>query len=336
LKIALLCGGVSPERDVSLASGRNVANALREKGHTVHVIDPAYGTDQPDERELFASSIGSEPPALNGPARDARRLYLKIVEAIPEDTDVIFIMLHGTWGEDGKIQSLIEFRDIPYTGSGVLASALSMDKITSKMLFKFSNIPTPVWTVARISDSIEHIITRIDTLFGYPAVIKPGNQGSAVGLTIVQSGDRIEEALTYAWKYSERVLIEAYIPGRELTVAILGDKPLPVIEIRPREGFYDYRNKYTPGRTEYLVPAPIDEATTWKLQEIALKAFTILGCRGFGRIDFRLSPHGEPYCLEVNTIPGMTDTSLVPKAARAVGIDYPELCETIVLEAARR
>jgi D-alanine-D-alanine ligase len=336
LKIALLCGGVSPEREVSLASGKNVAIALRNKGNTVYVIDPAYGTDQPDEEQLFAVSIGSEPPIFDGQKGETQRLYLKSVgEAIPDDTDVVFIMLHGTWGEDGKVQSLVEFRGLPYTGSGVLASALAMDKIMAKMLFKYSNITTPVWTVARNTDSIEEIKTRIDSLFGYPAVVKPGDQGSAVGLTIVQTGERLAEALNTAWKYSERVLIEAYIPGRELTVAILGDKALPVIEIRPREGFYDYRNKYTPGRTEYLVPAPIDEEIVWRVQQTALKAFTILGCTGFGRVDFRLSQHGEAYCLEVNTIPGMTDTSLVPKAARAVGIDYPELCEAIISEALR-
>ncbi len=334
MKIALLCGGISPERDVSLASGKNVAKALRSKGHDVITLDPTFGSNQPGESELFASAIGAEPSVLNGKIRDARRLYLQTIEeAVPDDTEVVFIMLHGTWGEDGRIQSLIEYRNIPYTGSGVLSSAIAMDKITTKMIFSYGSISTPTWTTAVKGESPDSVRQRIAENFGYPAVIKPGDQGSAVGLTIVHSEERLAEALDFAWRYSDRVLIEAYIPGRELTVAILGYEALPVIEIRPREGFYDYRNKYTPGRTEYLVPAPIDEGTAAELRRIALASFQLIGCRGFGRIDFRLSPQNAIYCLEVNTIPGMTDTSLVPKAAQAIGIDYPELCDRIVADA---
>ncbi len=334
MKIALLCGGVSPEREVSLLSGRNITKALRARNYEVIVIDPAYGTNQPGEKELFSVSITREPPKLNGSPLLSSRNYIEAVNnAIPEDVSLAFIALHGTWGEDGKIQSLLEFRGVPYTGSGVLASALAMDKLVSKRIFRQGGIPTAPWIPIRGKFDPDIIRREIDRQFGYPIVVKPVNQGSTVGMTIVQNEQHLNDAVAMALRYSETVLIEMYIAGRELTVSMLGHDPLPVIEICPKEGYYDYKNKYIPGMTEYLVPAPLEEKDAANLQDIARKAFSLLDCKGFGRVDFRYNKAGEPYCLEVNTIPGMTDTSLVPKAAMAVGIEYDELCVRIVKNA---
>jgi D-alanine-D-alanine ligase len=337
LKIALLCGGVSPEREISLASGKNVAHALRSRGYTVVVVDPAYGADQPDEAEIFSFSIKNEPVRKNGNDGISERNYIDAVQsALPDDTSVVFITLHGTWGEDGKVQSLLDMRGLPYTGSGVLASAMAMDKIVTKRLLMSAGILTPVWIGINAGDERSGLRNAVDAAFGYPAVVKPSDQGSTVGLTIIANEDQLETAVSAAFAYSDRVLIEAYIAGRELTVAILGDSPLPVIEIRPKQGFYDYANKYTPGNTDYLVPAPVDDAVRNKVSEAALSAFTTLGCSGYGRVDFRMNEAGESYCLEVNTAPGMTGTSLVPKAANAVGIEYEDLCERIVKYALNR
>jgi len=337
LKITLLCGGVSAEREVSLLSGKNVAEALRAKNYEVSVIDPAYGDNQPGEDELFSFSITDEPPKLNGsPEISARNYIVAVNDAIHEDTELVFIALHGTWGEDGKIQALLDFRGIPYTGSGVLASTIAMDKLVSKLIFMQKAVLTPPWISLRMDYNLDEVKKEIDKQFGYPLVVKPIDQGSTVGLTIVQSHDEIEQAIGKGFQFSKRVLLEMYVAGRELTVSILGNEPLPVIEIRPKQGFYDYKNKYTSGMTDYLVPAPLPDEEAEKLQRLAVKAFNALGCEGFGRVDFRMNEAGDAYCLEVNTIPGMTGTSLVPKAARQVGIEYSELCERIAKIALNR
>ena len=334
MKIALLCGGVSPERDISLASGRNVAEALRSKDHDVFVFDPAFGANQPPEDEIFKFSIKSEAPKNNNQDTFSQRSYIDTVNnALPDDTSVVFIALHGTWGEDGKVQSLLEFRGLRYTGSGVLASALAMDKLVSKRIFTESGILTPPWITVKKNFDLQNLIREIDLQFGYPVVVKPVNQGSTVGMAIVQQEDRLGGAIDIAFRFSDTIIIEMYVPGKEITVAVLDDRALPLIEIRPKQGYYDYKNKYTAGMTEYLVPAPIEEKMSSDIQDIALDAFNVIGCKGFGRIDFRVDPAGKAYCLEANTIPGLTNTSLVPKAARAVGIDFGELCDRIVKNA---
>jgi D-alanine-D-alanine ligase len=337
LKIVLLCGGISPERDISLASGKNVAHALRSKNYEVCVIDPAYGSDQPGEETIFSFSIKTEAPKTNNREVFAQRKYIEAVQnVIPDDASLVFVALHGTWGEDGKIQALLEFRGIPYTGSGVLASALAMDKLVSKWIFKECGIQTPPWITIRKNYELQFVTSEIDRQFGYPVVVKPTNQGSTVGMAIVQNDTLIQDAIETAFRFSDTIIIEMYVPGREITVSILDGKALPIIEIRPREGYYDYKSKYTAGMTEYLVPAPLDDNLTKQFQDIATRAFTVLGCKGFGRVDFRLNETGEVYCLEANTIPGLTNTSLVPKAARAIGIEFGELCEQIALDALKR
>jgi len=337
LKIALLCGGISPERDISLASGNNVARALRSKGYDVCVIDPAYGLEQPDEEKIFSFSIKSEAPKTNNRGDFSQRSYIEAVHnAIPSDTSLVFVALHGTWGEDGKIQALLEFRGLPYTGSGVLSSALAMDKLVSKWIFNECGIPTPPWITLRRNYDIEAVKREIDRHFGYPVVVKPINQGSTVGMAIVQEESQLTDGLMIAFRFSDTLILEMYIPGREITVSILNSEALPVIEICPKDGYYDYKNKYIAGMTDYLVPAPLGENEAKHIQALAEKAFSVLGCKGFGRVDFRLNNAGEAYCLEANTIPGLTNTSLVPKAARAIGIEFDELCDRIVQHALQR
>ncbi len=332
MRIAVLLGGSSPERFVSIASGRGIVKSLRELGHDVTVVDPAMGRDQLPEVEILSQGVGANPPSQDILKKLSHRNYLSSVDSKTFDNiDLAFIILHGKWGEDGIIQSLLELRSIPYTGSGVMASAIAMDKVMSKKLFSHHGIPTPEWfDYSKDSSSRPAMVKERISRIGYPNVVKPNDQGSSVAITIVRDESALDRALDEAEQFSDTVLIEKYIEGAELTVGIIGDEPLPVIEIRPHEGFYDYEHKYTKGKTDYIVPAPIDEAFAHKLQEIALNTFESLGCKTFGRVDFKVGRDLVPYCLEVNTIPGMTETSLVPKAAAAAGISFNEVVNRIV------
>ncbi|MCL5267105.1 MAG: D-alanine--D-alanine ligase [Bacteroidetes bacterium] len=332
MKIAVLLGGSSPERFVSIASGRGIINALRDFGHDVTAVDPALGNDQIPEADLLSQGVGTIPPTQEILKKLSHKNYLSSVDSrLFDNVELAFIILHGKWGEDGIIQSLLELRSIPYTGSGVMASAIAMDKVMSKKLFSHHGTPTPDWVDYRKNSSVRSssIKERISKI-GYPNVVKPNDQGSSVAITIVKDESGLDHALDEAEKFSETVLVEKYIEGAELTVGILGDEPLPVIEIRPHDGFYDYEHKYTKGRTDYLAPAPIEKSFALELQELALKTFKSLGCRTFGRVDFKVGRDHVPYCLEVNTIPGMTETSLVPKAAAAAGISFSEVVKRIV------
>jgi D-alanine-D-alanine ligase len=235
----------------------------------------------------------------------------------------VLIALHGPGGEDGSVQGLLEYAGKTYTGSGVMASALALDKARSKVMFQHVGVPTPRWTVVRADDPEP----RIDAaaLGGFPLVVKPNLEGSTVGLSIVREAEGLPAALRLAAGFGDETLIEEYIPGRELTVAVLEDEVFPVVEIVPRDGFYDYEHKYTKGMSEYFCPADLPPAIEARARELALRAAHSLGCRGVSRVDFRLSPAGECFCLEVNTIPGMTPLSLVPMAARTEGMSYEQL-----------
>ena len=225
----------------------------------------------------------------------------------------------------------LELKEIKYTGSKVLSSALAMDKIKSKILFDHHKVSTPKWFAVKNGDiKTHHAVERIKTELNFPAVIKPNDQGSSVGITICKSKEEVKQAFIQAYEYSERVLIEEYIPGRELTVAVLDNKPLPVLEIKPKHGLYDYECKYTSGMSEYIVPAEVPGEVAHQLQVLAVNAFNALRCETYARVDFRLSPDNKPYTLEVNTLPGMTSLSLVPKMAKAVGISFDELVEKII------
>jgi D-alanine-D-alanine ligase len=251
INIAVFIGGTSPEREVSKSSGKAIFQAVKSLGHKCTLIDPAYGTDQPDTDELFfAKENFSEIKNEN--------LIKAVNSELLNDIELVFLALHGKWGEDGVIQSLLKLRGIRYTGSGILSSAISMDKAVSKTIFLKNKINTPDWFTVESNYTLDEIIDNIKLKFGYPCVIKPNDQGSTVGLTIVEKDGDVKNSVEQALKFSEVALIEKYIKGREMTVAILEDKPLPVLEIIPQSGFYDYKSKYTSGMSEYIVPFPIN------------------------------------------------------------------------------
>ena len=334
MKVALLMGGRSAEREISLRTGRGVAQALRNLGHEVMAVDAADGrllppgeeprVTLPAAREAAGTGIpalaGREPPALSIQA---------VANAQPiNQAEVVFLALHGGTGEDGTIQALLELSGKPYTGSGVLGSALAMNKAMSKRIFEREGIPTPEWRLLSARDRALTVDAR--ELGGFPLVVKPNEQGSTVGLTIVVRPEDLPAALELAFDHGPDVLVERFIPGRELTVSLLGEEPLPIVEIKPRGGHYDYEAKYTAGMSEYFCPAELPEPLARRIQDLGLRASRALGCRGVARADFRLSPEGEPFCLEVNTIPGMTPTSLVPMAAQARGISYDQLVQRML------
>jgi D-alanine-D-alanine ligase len=295
-RVGVLLGGRSAERKISLATGQGVADALRSLAYDVTL----YDTDRESLRALL--------------------------EDLP---DCVFIALHGRWGEDGSVQGLLDVAQIPYTGSGVLASALAMNKVHSKRLFDSQRIPTPRWCVANGPEDED----RARAAVGIPLVVKPAEEGSALGVSIVKRDEDLAGALDEAARFGGEILVEQYVEGVELTVAILGNAPreaLPIIEIVPATDWYDYEAKYTPGRCEHVIPARIPAEKARQAEEFALRAHVSLGCRDFSRVDILSPPEGELAVLEVNTIPGLTPTSLFPDAARAAGISFEELCERLV------
>jgi len=288
-KVGVLLGGLSKEREISIKTGTAIADALAERGYQVETLDVS------------------------------RDICTQLTE---KTIEVAFIALHGRWGEDGTIQGLLEILQIPYTGSGVTASAIAMDKIISKRLFIDAGLPTPPFTA--LQESIPNPPRPL------PLVVKPASEGSTIGVTIVRTLETWQKALDEAFELDQRILVEDFIDGKEITASILNGNPLPLIHIEPKEGFYDYTSKYTPGKTLYHVPASLDPDTENLLKELAVKAYKTLECSGCARVDMILSEETGPTVLEVNTIPGMTPTSLVPKAAQAVGMSFGELAEAIL------
>ncbi len=340
MKVLVLMGGVSPERDVSLDTGAAICRALEKTGDTVFALDTGAGVELPEgHATLVSSAVQPDPPDVRELAKLNRESTLRSLNrADMSGIDVVFVALHGGAGENGTIQALLELAGVPYTGSGVLASALAMDKDMSKKIFEREGIPTPRWSIIRTRPDGDYSrdLATIAESFGFPVIVKPSDGGSTVGLTLVKSEGELMPALRKAGELTKRIMVEEFIEGRELTVAILGDRPLPVVEIIPSHEFYDYECKYLPNMSRYVVPAEIDDRLTRSLQELGLLAFRSLGCAGYARVDFRLSASGDPYCLEVNTLPGMTSTSLVPKAARAAGVSFEELVSEICREAVSR
>lgn len=302
--VAVVMGGPSAEREVSLNTGAAIANALREYGYT-NVV----------EIDL-----------------DPRNFGKQLAESKAE---VVFNAVHGLYGEDGRLQTLLEIREMPYTGSGMIASVSCMDKVITKRMLRDAGISTPACLIVNKKES--GIKEKIMQRFSLPVVIKPASQGSSIGVEIVKEEKQLDEALANAFKYSRDILVEEFIGGKELTVSMMqkdGDVvALPVIHIAPHSGMYDYHSKYTKGATEYICPADLDEETTKKVQEISKQAYEVLGCSGVARADVMLDEEGNGYVLEINTVPGMTATSLVPKAAAAAGISFPELCNIILQSA---
>jgi D-alanine-D-alanine ligase len=333
LRVAVLLGGTSAERDVSLASGRRVAEALRECGHVVTAVDPATGVlDAAALERALPQGVHREPPSpevLAALRAEALGPLLVTVPAV-RDADVVFNALHGGDGEDGTIQALLDLAGIAYTGSGALASALAMDKDLSKILFRAAGVPTPDWLMAPVADAAAAVAA-----LGLPLVVKPSKQGSTVGLTLVKSVEALAPAIALAYEHDDEVMLERFIPGRELTVGVLGEAALPVGEIISRNELYDYEAKYTPGVAREVFPAELPEGSTATVQGLALRAFRALKLRGYARIDFRMAPDGVFHCLEANTNPGLTALSLIPQAAAAAGILFPALCDSIVRLATR-
>ncbi len=292
-KVAVLLGGKSAEREVSLKSGTLVLNALRSRGIDAHPFDPA-------ERGLEA--------------------------LIGERFERVFIALHGRFGEDGTVQGVLEWLGIPYTGSGVLASALAMDKLRTKRVWQSEKLPTPAYELMA-KDTNFRIAAR---KLGVPLMVKPASEGSSIGMSKVRAAGKLEEAYYLAAKYDRVVIAEKFIEGTELTAGILGDEALPLIKLETPRDFYDYEAKYIADDTRYIVPCGLPQKKEREIQELCLKAFRALGCSGWGRVDLMLSRAGRAYLLEVNTSPGMTDHSLVPMAARAVGLSYEDLCLRIL------
>jgi D-alanine-D-alanine ligase len=280
-----------------------------------------------EEKLLTEKVVHALPPSAEELARMSREVLPSTARSLPAsgETDVVFIGLHGGTGEDGTIQALLDLTGVPYTGSGHLASALAMDKDLSKRLFRLAGVQTADWLMAPASEQ-----TVMDRL-GFPVIVKPSKQGSTVGLSVVKRPEDLQPAIAEALRHDDEVMIERFIPGRELTVGILGDRTLPVGEIIPKHEIYDYECKYTAGMAEEIFPALIPDDRARAAQEQARLAFTALKLRGCARVDFRMTTSGELYCLEVNTLPGMTELSLIPQAAAAAGISFPELCERIVM-----
>lgn len=333
MNIAVFMGGTSAEREVSLVSGAAVVQGLREAGHDVTPIDPALGFKPLSENEIInISEVKQLPPQSDDLKNFSNEMIIETIKAKPlKRVDVIFLILHGGVGEDGTIQATLDLAGIPYTGSGVVGSAMAMDKLITKKLFIADNIPTPEFFLLRRGKDtdIGAIDIKIKSRMDYPVIFKPVKQGSSVGLSLVRQMTEIKKALEYGYEYDNLLLIEKFIAGREVTVSILGNQALPIAECKPKSGFYDYEHKYTDGRTEYICPAKLSDDLAKKIQKSGLKAFQSLNCSGFGRVDYRLAEDNSFYCLEVNTLPGMTSHSLVPKAAAAIGMDFPRLLEKI-------
>lgn len=333
MNIAVICGGISTERNVSITGGKSVREALLSLGHNAKLVDPAYGADGLNSPD-FESANMSIAPTLEDMQKFSPRKYIECINSsIFDDIEVAFIVLHGQYGEDGLIQSLLEFRGIPYTGSGVAASSLAFDKIKTKLICSSAGVLTPNWTLVHRKDiDMEGLGKEVKEVVGKAVVIKPNSQGSTIGLTIIMDGNvhDIEEAIKLAAKYSDTVLIEEYIAGQEITVGIVGEEVLPVIEIVTEDGFYDYEHKYTKGKTNYICPAEISPDIAEFTQNMAMTLYKAIGSRGFARIDFRLDDEGQPFCLELNSIPGFTSQSLVPMAAKEIGIEFADLCQMLI------
>ncbi|MBP3654779.1 MAG: D-alanine--D-alanine ligase [Oscillospiraceae bacterium] len=338
MNIVVLCGGLSNERDVSLSTGHGVANALRDRGHNVVLMDLFFGCQEEydDPKELFVRKRENVIYRVERtvPDLDAIRAQRKQnnnsligdnVLEICAAADMTFLALHGEEGENGKLQAMLDIAGIRYTGAGYLGSAMAMNKGVSKMIFRESGIPTaPAITLKKEEKPYGNV--------GYPCVVKPCSGGSSVGTAIVNGPNEYDAAVADAFRYEDEVIVEKFISGRELTVGVMDGKAMPVIEIIPKAGFYDYKNKYQAGLTEEICPAQISDEDTGRVQRLAEQVFKALHLDVYGRVDFIMENSEEKtlYCLEANTLPGMTPTSLIPQMGVAMGMSYGELCEKII------
>ena len=336
MKIVVLCGGVSTERDVSLVSGTKVYRALKEKGHQVMMLDIFLGyegeTDGIFDKDIDwaerVAPISEKAPDIDAVKAsrkgDSDVLFGENVLKICRMADIVFMGLHGDCGENGKVQATFDLYGIKYTGTDYVSSALAMDKSLTKKIFEMAGVLTPK-SVTLCKGKEKQYAPQL------PCVGKVCSGGSSVGVYICKTEEEYTEALSRAWNYDNKVLVEEYIKGREFTDGVIDGKPLPVVEIAPKEGFYDYKNKYQAGSTIETCPAEISKEQTAEIQELALKAYNALGIVTYARMDFVMDENTDAvYCLEANTLPGMTPTSLIPQEAAAIGVDFPSLCEWII------
>jgi D-alanine-D-alanine ligase len=335
MNIVVLCGGLSNERDVSISSGTGVVRALRERGHKAVLVDLFFGYTgtYDDPHEVFdreqpplTAAVGETAPdiaAVRAMRDEGDGIVGRNVVEICRAADFVFLALHGEEGENGKVQALLDLNGICYTGSGYLGSAIAMNKSLTKALLQQGGVTVPRGiTVKKGAAHYDNV--------GFPCVVKPCSGGSSVGTYIVRVPEEYEVHLQKAFAYEDSVIVEEYIAGRELTVGVLDGRAMPVIEIIPKSGFYDYKNKYQAGLTEEICPAPISPADTARIQRLAERVNALLRIDAYCRVDFLMDGSGELYCLEANTLPGMTPTSLIPQMAAAEGMDFAGLCERII------
>ncbi len=332
IRVTVLTGGSTPERDVALAGATQVVEALRARGHSVTVVDTVNGPLSPEgERRILDAAVGRQPPTIEELNAFTMREHLESLVALPEirDAEVVFLVLHGKQGEGGEIQALFDLASIAYTGSGPLGSALAMDKDIAKRLLEAAGVPTPRW---QMWPPPKGEGTKLD----FPLVVKPSKVGSSVGLSVVSSPDELEPAVKLAQRYDSEVMLEQFVDGPEFTVGVLAQQALSVGEIIPQHATFDYECKYTPGMTQEVFPADIPADLAGELQRLAVVAHGALKLRDFSRVDFRVDAAERALCLEANTLPGMTGTSLLPQSAAASGIAFDELCEAICKTALHR
>ena len=335
MKIVVLAGGISTERDVSLSSGKMIYKALKQNGHQAIMLDVYLGYEGEigDIFEMdvdWAAQVGGvstqnpDPEAIKALRKDGGKSFFgPNVLDICQSADCVFMALHGANGEDGKIQACFELLGIPFTGTDAVSSAMAMDKGITKDIFKAYDIPTPVGIRLKRGEKETQKVP-------YPCIVKACCGGSSVGVCVANNDEEYEKAKAEAFRYDEEAVIEQFIKGREFSVGVMGGKALPIIEIAPKEGFYDYKNKYQAGSAVETCPADLDPEKTAEMQNVAERVFAALRLKNYARMDFMMSENGDIYCLEANTLPGMTPTSLLPQEAAAVGIDFGQLCEKIL------
>lgn len=335
MKIVVLAGGTSTERDVSIVSGTMVCKALRGKGHQAILMDVFFGLKQvpeplfPEEYDVegAAEEIRSHNGSLAEAVKARREFFGPHVIEICQKADVVFMALHGANGEDGKVQAAFDLFGIPYTGTGYLSSAVAMDKGLTKQFFETHGVPTPKG-ISLVKN--QAFVSLEESGLEFPVVVKPCCGGSSVGVFIAGNQEEYEAALQAAFVYEDELIVEEYVNGREFSVGVVDGEAYPIIEIAPIEGFYDYTNKYKAGSTIETCPAELTEEQTRQMQEYAVLGAKTLGIEGYCRLDFMMRGDGRMYCLEANTLPGMTPTSLLPQEAQAIGMDYPSLCEELI------
>jgi D-alanine-D-alanine ligase len=331
LKILVLAGGDSEEREVSLASAKAITASLQRLGYDTAVIDSATGQSLLDSDSHYLLQEDSKSTSKIALQQSSMALTKSLNSDDYKDSDLVFLALHGGTGEDGTIQALLDLAGLKYTGSDRLSSAAAMNKAFAKRILKNEAVPTPDWMVINLKrpEDIEVHLSNLYGKFDYPLIVKPNNSGSTIGLTLVKNPDDLKPAMESAFEVSKEILVEQYIKGREITGAVLNGQPLPLVEIVPTGELYDYQCKYTKGKSQYICPAQIPDSTTSEIQQLAGKAYEILNCSGLARVDFILDKNNQPYFLEVNTLPGMTELSLAPMAAKESGLSFDDLIESI-------